>query len=322
MFKLNRYPRINIRSKNELAKHISDKNLSRVSALVLINDVLNNFDRYWYDSKRSQPDKEKFVRSAVGTRLGDLLGRIDKKVLAPHDNLVPDFIFGGLSERSHIQAARSLLGTRRERVLLSLDITHFFEQIREERVFYFFHKKCGCSVTASRLLACLCCVPLGPKGSLSRDKSLARGFATSPRLAVWCNLDTFLRLSWKVKRLLRKHDPKLAVFVDDIGISASRVSPDRMEEVSKIVENILSKFDLNQELPVNLSKKKNRLFTEGVEHLGLRLGRNKLSMGGKTRSRRDKVYGALKQVKSSPERNKLLKQKRAYYRYRQQISLK
>ncbi|TSC77317.1 MAG: hypothetical protein G01um101431_500 [Parcubacteria group bacterium Gr01-1014_31] len=322
MFSRPRYPRLRIGSKNELAKTISDSALPYPQALTLINDVIRNFDYYWRDnSENSQPNRGKFVRSAARTPLGVLLERIDKKVLAPHDRLVPNYIFGGMTGRSHIQAARSLLGQERGRILASLDITHFFEQIREQRVFFFFYRKCGCSPRASRLLASLCCVPVGQKGSMSTEKTLARGFATSTRLAVWCNLDTFIHLDREVKKLLKKYDPRVAIFIDDIGISASRVSQEKISAVVKIVEKILSDFDNNQRLPVNPAKTKIRTYASGAEHLGLKLGRNKLAMGSKSRSRRDSVINLLKKRGAySPTRaRRLLLKKQAYQRYQGQI---
>lgn len=320
MCKKNRYPKISIRSKNELAKHISGPSLPFSEALELINDVLGNHDDYWHDSKKSEPKKKKYVRSAVNTPLGRLLKLIDKKVLRPHDQLVPDFIFGGLSKRNHIQAAHSLLGKQRGRVLLGLDITLFFEQVSEQRVYTFFHKKCHCSARAASLLAHLCCVPTGPKGSGATDRYLARGFATSSRLSVWCNLDIFLRLKWKAQRKLRKHDPKIAVFVDDIGITASRVSKKHMEKVANIIEDILLRFDQNQSLPLNKTKTKIRTFSEGAEQLGVMLGRSKLGVGGKTRSKRDKIRHELQQPISKAREKELIHKYQSYHQYEKTVS--
>ena len=209
--------------------------------------------------------------------------------------MVPDFIFGGLAGRNHIQAAYHLLGERRGRTLLKLDIRKFFEQIHQKRVFDFFHKKCGCSVGASRLLARLCCVPVGPKGSNSTEQTLARGFATSARLALWCNLDLFIRIEQKMKRKLHGYDPRIAIYVDDIGITASRVEIEDMKKFSSVIENLLVNFDSNQRLPINPRKKEILLAKTGMEHLGVRLGRNQLSIGKKTRSKRDRISDALKQ---------------------------
>lgn len=67
---INEYPQINLRSKNDLAKRIGNKKLTREKALILINDVLKNFDRYWGDNmKVSEPLKGKYVRSAAGNNL-------------------------------------------------------------------------------------------------------------------------------------------------------------------------------------------------------------------------------------------------------------
>ena len=98
-----RYPKIGIRSKNELAKRISGKGLSQQQALDLINDVVKNRDKYWKDSKMSEPLSEKWVRNASHTNYGKLLSLISTRVLAPHDNMVPDFIFGGLKEAASRQ---------------------------------------------------------------------------------------------------------------------------------------------------------------------------------------------------------------------------
>lgn len=310
-----------MRSKSELAKRISGKELQYSEALALVNDVLKNFDIYWRDHlKQSEPAKGKFVRNAAGTPLGRLLKLIDKKVLAPHDKLVPGFIFGGLTGRNHVQADKLLLGKQRHRTLRGLDITRFFEQILEKRVFYLFYSKAGCSKEASRLLARLCCVPRGAKGTNSLENTLARGFATSPRLAMWCNVDTFLRISWEAKRQLKGHDPRIAVYVDDIGITASNVSKERMDEVSAIIEAMLTGFDPNQPLPIQPSKAKTSHYTEGMQHLGLKLGRRKLSMGSKSRAKRDKINSALKKAPSGIERRKLIDRKHAYDVYQRQIT--
>ena len=317
---MRRYPKLSIRNKYELAKQISDRALPYRAALALINDVVANHDRYWYDSSRSQPEEEKFVRSAKGKPLGKLLKLIDKKVLAPHDDLVPDFIFGGIGGKDHVQAARHLLGEKRQRVLLGLDITHFFEQIREQRVFYFFYKKCGCTKEASVLLAKLCCVPMGSKNKPLTEKSLARGFATSTRLALWCNLDTFIEIDRTARRRFRNHDLRIAVFVDDIGITASRISYDDMKSFSLVVKNILKNFDSNQPLPVKEKKTKVRTVQQGMEHLGVRIGRNKLTPGGKTRSRMGQVQAALKEKPSREERKRLLRKKNAYHAYKRHLA--
>ncbi len=317
-----RYPSINIRSKNELAKRISSKNFTFQSALNLINNVLLNYNNYWNDNKKSsEPEKEKYVRSAYGTPLGKLLSLIDYKVLAPYDYLVPYFIFGGISDKDHVKAAYYLLGSQRKRTKLGLDISKFFEQNTQERVFYFFYSKCKCSKEAANILANLCCVPIGPKNGNENKKVLARGFATSTRLALWCNLDLFLRVYWQTNKILKHHNPKIAIFVDDIGITASRVGKEKIELLANKIEKIFESFDPNQTLPINKKKKNIQTYKEGnIEHLGLRLGKNKISFGKKTNYNQSKVLKKLRDgVLSKLEKIKLIKKKKSYLKYKRYI---
>lgn len=318
---MQRYPNIFLRSKNDIAKRLASNDFSYKDALDTINDVLKNFDRHWYDSKRSKPDEGKYVRSAAKSpSLRKILRLINEKILKPHDGMVPDFIFGGISERNNIQADRRLLGKSRGRTLLKLDIKSFFERINERRVFYLFYSKCGCSVRASRILASLCCVPRGAKGSSSSEKILARGFATSSRLALWCNLDTFQHLDWKIKQKLNGQNPKLAIYVDDIGITASRVEDALIEETKQFTIKILEEKDKNQMLPVHRDgKTRITKFVDGAEHLGIKFGRNKLSLGWKARSRTDRIKNAVKSSQTPEEKSNLMKKYRAHQRYKKQV---
>ena len=319
MYTKAKYPKLNILSKNELAKHIHSKDFSIDEAKTLINQVLLDPESHWKDSKRySKPETGKYERNAKRTPLGDLLKKIDSKVLAPCDNLLPAFIFGGIKNSSHIKASKHLLGNKRKRSLLGLDIKSFFETIKEDRVSYFF-KKCGCSLKASKLIAKLCCVPLGEKGNGSKVRTIARGFATSPRLAVWCNLETFMEVERISKAVLKNSDPRIAIYVDDVGITASRVTDSDLEEVKIKAIEILSNFDKNQKLPVNDKKTKKQNYLTGIEHLGLRYERNKLLVGKKTTSKLDKVSREYEHGNENTK--KLLKnKKKAYFRYKDSVT--
>lgn len=144
---------INIRSKNELAKRISNKYLSVKDALTLINEVKNNFDDLWKDNlKDSKPEENKWVRNAKGTKLGTLLSLINKRLFAPYDDYLPCNIFGGVSGKNTKSATLHLLGNKRKRTLLKMDLHRFFEQNDYEKVLDFFHKKAGCSLSMSHFL--------------------------------------------------------------------------------------------------------------------------------------------------------------------------
>jgi len=320
----NRYPLLYIRSKNEIAKRISSKKLSKEKALALINDVIENKDKYWHDVMgSSEPEKGKFVRSCKETKLGRLLWLIDRKILAPHDYLIPEFIFGGISEKDHVQAVQYLLGNHKKRSLLRLDVSKFFEQNKYQRVFGFFRYKCGCTTKPAHLLAKLCCVPLGKKNSKTTEESLARGFATSTRLALWCNLDLFIKISWEIRQFLKGKDPRIAIFVDDIGVTASRVSKETMARLSDRIENILNTKSLPHSLPINQIKKQNNIISyldKNMEHLGLKIGRNKITIGQKTRLKQKELTNKLKNKNlSSSEKNTLIYKKKSYENYKKYI---
>ncbi|NTV44594.1 MAG: hypothetical protein HGA67_02775 [Candidatus Yonathbacteria bacterium] len=314
-----RYPKLNIRSKNELAKHLSTKKISKESRLALINDVLTNFDTYWKDNlHESKPQERKYVRNAKHTHLDKLLRAINEQVLSPHDNLLPEFIFGGIKGKNHIKAAGHLLGEKRNRTLIKLDIQTFFEKIDDKRVYYFFKNKCGCSSKASRILANLCCIPEGPKDKPGTKKVLARGFATSSRLAIWCNLDTFLKLDWMIKKELKGYDSRIAIYVDDIGITASRVGKQKILNLEQKIEMILCS-DKNAELPLNKEKTRVIPHQEGMEHLGIILRRNKLSLGKKTRSKLEETKKRISRAKDKDKVKKIKTQKRSLMSYKRSV---
>lgn len=310
-----------MRSKNELAKRITHKKFSQKQALDLINKVISDPDKYWKDSKMSEPTKGKYVRNARGTPLGTLLKMINTMVLAPHDRLLPIFIFGGIKKANHVKAAAHLLGEKRKRTILKMDITKFFEQITQERVKDFFQYKCHCDEKTAKMLSEICCVPLGPKGAGTGGSSIGRGYATSSRLAVWCNLDAFTRLERLVQKRLRGRDPRVAIYVDDIGITASKVSKDEMESLAVDIEKLLSS-DPKQPLPLNTKKTKIISHEEGMEHLGIKLYRNRLAISSKTGGKIQKLKNKLQKPLSPQEREALRRRRNALGFYKRYVEAK
>lgn len=324
------YPKIAIRSKRELAKRLSDKRDSVEDMARLVSDVKTNYDNYWTDHPtQSQPEKGKWVRDASRTDLGKLLKLINTKVLAPHDLLIPTFVFGGVSGRNHKAAVTHLLGAKRKRIILKLDISRFFEQIRYERVYNFFLIKSQCGQRGARLLADLCCVPIGAKDNPGDYKTIGRGFSTSSRLAVWCNLDTFLKLERLVKKELQGKDPRIAIYVDDIAITASGITKEDMMKLYPKIKTILE-GDKNQKLPLNDAKTKIIYHSgdeydidgiyqgkRGFEHLGLQMNRNSLTLGTKTRW---KLANLTHRYKESRRRNTTIRKKRkSTLRYKEYV---
>lgn len=313
------YPKIAIQSKSQLAQRLSYTRFPREKSLAMINKVIINFDKLWKDSSASEPEKGKYVRSAKHSILGILLNLIDKKVLAVHDSSLPPFIFGGVSKKSHIDAVYELMGYEKNRTLISMDISRFFEQIDSRRVFHFFDKKAQCSTRGAELLTELTCVPIGPKGSKSTKLTIARGFATSPRLSIWTNLTTFTKLQQLVLRELKGHDPRIAIFVDDIGITATKVSIKKMEDVAAKVKVLLEYGDANQPLPVNDKKTKVRNWKQGLVHLGLRLGNKNVSIGSKTQSKLTTIKLLHKKTNDKESKKQLKRKLMSYRNYKKQI---
>lgn len=321
---------INIRSKNELAKRISNKYLSVKDALTLINEVKNNFDDLWKDNlKDSKPEENKWVRNAKGTKLGTLLSLINKRLFAPYDDYLPCNIFGGVSGKNTKSATLHLLGNKRKRTLLKMDLHRFFEQNDYEKVLDFFHKKAGCSLSMSHFFATICCVPLGQKGTMGTKRVLARGFSTSPRLAIWCNLQIFKQIDRKSRSILKGFDPRVSFYVDDIGITASRVNIEKMKEVFYCVKNLLDgsgnyRLELNTKKCFIVDYLNNTYDTNGeyigkghFEHLGNELKRNYVTPGIKTMSKL-RSYEARLRTLSGQKRKRCLnsiKVRKRYIRY-------
>lgn len=326
----NRYPDIKILSKHYLAKVIISRKLTYEAGLGLINDSIKNFDTYWVDNvEMSKPVKKKWVRDASRTPLGVLLKAIDRNVLKPYDHMLPSFIYGGVNGLDHKAAVKALLGIRRKRILLKLDITRFYEQMKEDRVFSLFYNKFGCSKKTSQIIASLCCVNHGAKLHPDDFKTLARGFSTSSRLAIWCNLDIFLKIDRLVKKELKGKDPRIAIYVDDIGITASKVSVEEMVELYKKIKVILDS-DKRQKLPLNDEKTKIVLHSgdtydsEGVyqgkwsfEHLGSQMNRTTLTPGTKSRWKIADLSYKLKQTHGKDK--KIKKRHKALQRYKSYI---
>lgn len=306
--KNDRYPGIELRSKNEIAKRISRKNFSQQDALNLLNDCLINFDKYWTDHPdMSDPSRGKWVRNASYSPLGKLHKIINRRVLVPYDCCLPKIIHGGICNKDIKSAAKALLGTQRKRTLLKIDMRRFYEHISDDTVSRMLSKM-GCSKKAAKLLTDLCCVCEGSKRNPCQNRTLARGFATSSRLAVWCNLDLFCRIFWLVEKYLRGYNPRIIIYVDDICITASRVTPLKMAELFFEIERLVVKCSNNQ-LEINNDKTKiityknrgydlegnvlkdhagNELFVP-YETLGITLKRNSLDVSRSTRSKADKL---------------------------------
>lgn len=277
---------INLDSKNTLAQQISGKKLNPSQARDLIDNVIVRYDTLWKDNlKESKPDKGKWVRSAYRTDLGRLLKLIDVRVLAPLDRNLPNFIFGGRKGMSNVTAAKHLLGFEKERTLLALDITKFFESVDVSKVEAFYKSK-SCSPRMAKILSRLSCVHKGPKHQPEFALSLARGFSTSTRLSIWSYIAAFHQIHDLVLKRLKDYDPRIAIFIDDIGVSASRVPEELLRSLEDDIDSIFGKQS-DGFVKLNREKTKVMNFRDGISHLGVVLNRNKLVLPKDLQSKRD-----------------------------------
>lgn len=321
------YPKLNLYTKKQLADAIRGKDLSFGAAMKLIEDCLVNKDKYWSDNpEESKPNDNKWVRSASRTPLGKLQKRINQKVLAPHDSELPVFIYGGIGKKGIKNAAIALQGKKNKRTLLKLDMSHFFEHISYKDVEKILVRHCGCGKDVAQIIAEIACVQSGKKSpDNTNEKVLARGFSTSSRLAVWCNLSLFRDLFYCMTKRLKGHDPRIAVYMDDIGITASRIDP---AVLSSLHKDIVTIIENTSKLEVNKNKTKiidylqheydasdghlleNK--TIQFEFLGIGIGRNRLYPGVKTRSKMAKL---IKKSNLSDDELRTLKGQKQYVKY-------
>lgn len=296
-----RYPNIGLRSKNELAKRIRGRDFLQLDALDLINDSVENFNTCWKDHvAMSNPEKCKWVRDASYSQLGRLHRLINRRVLALYDKCLPSIIHGGVNCKDIKSAAEALLGTKRRRILLKVDMRRFYEHISDQDVIRTLREKMGCSDRAAKLIAKLCCVHDGPKDNPLPNLTLARGFSTSSRLAIWCNLDLFYKIFWEVKKTLRGHDPRIIIYVDDICITASKVSPEAMANlyfnIIRLIKDDACNLEVNTEktriinyLNHEYDLNGNYIGSAPYETLGINLKRNSIDIGLSTKSKRARL---------------------------------
>lgn len=270
-------PSVNLNSRKHLARQISGPRLSEQDARELIDFVCNpvNHSNLWRDNlAESNEEKGKWVRDASWSKLGILLKLINSRVLAPQDRHLPHFIFGGRTGMSNVHAVHHLMGYKKQRTLLALDITRFFESVDIKKVDDFF-MSADCSNRMAKTLSKACCVPVGKKYQPEGRVSLARGFSTSTRLAVWSYINAFYEINDLAMKRLKDYDPRVAIYIDDIGISASRVPEDLLRSLESDVDSILKKAS-NSLLKLNRDKTDVKDWNGAIEHMGVKLNRNSL----------------------------------------------
>jgi len=269
----------------------------------------------------SAAEKGKMTRSIKQNSCLDVVNRrLNASFRRVLDKHVPDVFYGSVSGRTHILAAKELTNGKKT-VFLSFDIQKFFESISSNRVQRFF-VKAGCTKEIADFLVSITCVPLGVKG-LQKDKlSLARGFPTSPRLALWCTFEIFSKLNRILQKSFSHLFPKIVLYVDDIGISLKNPSEDEIVQIRDLVFELIESDKNGLSLTVHRDPPKFRVQkVEGrAEHLGVAIGKSKIAVGSKTVRNIAIVKNQLLSTNDKDERGRVLQKKRGLMNYRKTVT--
>lgn len=321
------YPNFKIRSKNEMYKYLLyPSKMGKDLYIETFKDVELNFNDYWKDNiKESNPNKNKFVRHAFKKNLRDILKSIHEKLLKSIDDRLPDFIFA-VKNKGNKQAVENLLGKKKKRDVIKLDLKTYFEQTKQDKVISFL-KHSGCNEKISKIISNICCVKTGQKGNNIEDNynSIARGFCTSPRLSIWCNIETFIKVNRLLNKEYKKYDPRMSIYVDDINISLSRISNKGKKELIKKIYDIFEKDKMilnkektkvirhNEKLSVHVKDSK---IIDSKNILGIHLHRNKIRISVKTQT---SLNNAKINYKKNINDKDIKKRKKGLMRYKNYI---
>lgn len=275
--------KLNIKTKNDLAKHLS-KWLDYKNVLKLINEVNSNFWKYYYNHKDSDKEKCKFNRVAKWPL--ELLNKlINNTILKQLDNKLPNFIFWWISDKNHIQAVKIHKSTY-NRTFIKFDLERYFDQIDIERIIWNLVTKYWCYKKWAFEIAKLCCVTEGEFFSIENPKVLARWFHTSTRIAILCSLDFFKQLNFFLQNNYKDLRPKISIFVDDITISIDNTDESRIDILKNKVYLLWEKHNLK----LNHLKTDVNINCDETEILWVKLNHLILKPWKKTILKRNKAY--------------------------------
>ncbi|HFC11153.1 MAG TPA: hypothetical protein ENJ75_03155 [Candidatus Kaiserbacteria bacterium] len=326
-----KHPKLNLRTEKDLLHFLNARKTVKLKGKTVRRQVatkdLSYLDKNsrsdWNDHpSESKPENGKYVRYIKqGSTLDISNRRLNAALKQTLDKKVPSIFYGSVSKKSHIQASRALCNGK-STVIISLDVTRFFESVSLARIFRFF-RKAGCSTEIADILVELTCVPLGAKEHPQSGFSIARGFPTSPRLALWATFEIFVKLNRILQKRYGHLSPKLVVFVDDVGISLKNSTPEEIEEIKALsFETIESdKNGIHLVVHKEAPKLKVQSIDQNAEHLGLVIGKNSLSPSFETRHKIGYVKAQLsKQTLSTENRDRARKNKRGLMNYKRSVS--
>lgn len=161
------------------------------------------------------------------------LRRIHRRLFCILNQLIlPDYVHSGRRERSYVTNAAAHVGSR---AIYKVDVRRFFDSVKWEDIYGFFHVTMACSPDVAALLADLCTV----EGDDPKDRGqrhLPTGSPISQPLAYWC----FSSMFEAVHRLAGSMGLTATVYVDDIAVSGPQVGV----WVQRTIRSIVSRYSL------------------------------------------------------------------------------
>jgi retron-type reverse transcriptase len=130
----------------------------------------------------------------------------------------PDYLFCPVKGRCYVSNAALHRG---QRVIRCLDVRKYFPSTSSQRVFWFFHKVLKCERDIAATITSLA----------TYQGHLPTGSPLSPILAYYAHYDVWQAIAM----ICREHGYKLSVYIDDVTVSGSSISPAVMWQIKQAI---------------------------------------------------------------------------------------
>lgn len=215
--------------------------VSKEEFLGLIADKDSYYKSYKTTKIKDGKTKVRQIEPSNGP-LKDLQKRINKYILAPVVDTLPEYIMGGRSGYSVIKNAKYHLGSKS---IILYDVKDFFPSIAEKDVYNIFRYRLGFCPEAANMLAA------AVTHELPEIKShVPQGVPTSTNIAILVLEKTCA----EVYKLCQSSDLKFSIWVDDLVVSGNKDDIKKSEYgIGKILDR--SKYTINPEKETGIISK-------------------------------------------------------------------
>jgi retron-type reverse transcriptase len=204
----------------------------------------------------------------------------------------PDFLFCPVAGKSSITNAGAHL---EEGELRKLDIAKYFPSTSFNRVFEFFLSRMKCNRDVAWHLTALCCY----------EGHIPTGSPVSPYLSYYAHERMWL----EIKNICDQYGYKLTVYMDDMGISAARIS----EKVIWRIKQEVHKYGLKYHKEKAYKADQPKLLTGAIIQDGI------LKLQNKHHLKIRKIRMAMRQCSDPKEKQKLSDSLNGLLMYKKQL---